>query len=187
MPCGLRDRSRVRLALKSLLMGCTSDPTETADGSHSDPAPATTSVDPVDPRSPSTTAAPDRLLLDEVPPPVARLVEDFAAFALDPAKESAELIPFADEGVPLGLQSHMGGHLPLAATDEPAAWKVNTKAGHVDGVEGPFSALELQQHVHEGSAGRNWPRESGDLQATLGPHPNCVRPPARLPRGGWTA
>ncbi len=172
------------LALGILLMGCTSNPTETADTGRTDPTGATTSATTVTPSSPSPTAATSRLFLDEVAPRVKRLVEDFVDFALDPSVESAGLLPFAEDGVRLGLQSRLVGFLSVSAIHEPAAWEVNTKAGHVDGAEGPFSALELiQEHVRDGSAGGNGPRESGDLRATIGPHPNCVGPALEVPTG----
>jgi len=165
------------LAVGILLMGCTSAPTEPPDGNR-DPARATTSAGSVDTVSPSPTAATNRLLLDEVAPRARRLVEDFVDFALDPTAESAELLPFAEDGVHLGLQSRLVRHLPLDATDDPRRGRSTPR------LEGPFSALELiQKHVREGSAGGNAPRESGDIRATIGPHPNCVGPTLGVPPG----
>jgi hypothetical protein len=95
-----------------------------------------------------------------------QLVTDLIEFARSPSAESAARIPFASDGVWLGLSDRILGRRTVDELTDPRAWVLNVEAfrGHV----GPFSALELLA-------------DSGPYSVTIGDHPHCASPPVPPP------
>ncbi len=95
-----------------------------------------------------------------------RLVDAIIQFARSPSPVGREAIPFADDGVWLGLAEQLLTRRSPAELVEPAAWELQTEAfrGHV----GPFSALDRLAM-------------EGETTVSIGPHPHCASPPVPPP------
>ena len=113
----------------------------------------------------------------------AQVMKDFVAFTLDPTKDAAQRVPLSSRGAVLGLGTDLVRELPRESVTDPSSWIINPEQGHYEGIDGPFSALGLIRAHVEGGPKAGGSRLTGDLQASVGPHPHCVSPPRPAPSG----
>lgn len=108
------------------------------------------------------------------------VLDDFVAFALDPSEASADRLPFAGNGIRLGLGRRLVATVSASGVSRRSAWTIE---GEFGGVTGPFSALEsIARHVGEEGLDPTL-RTNGDLALTAGAHDRCASPAADPPAG----
>jgi hypothetical protein len=106
-----------------------------------------------------------------------QLVRAFVEFALAPGSESVGRVPFAADGVRLGLASDLVATVPAERLADPDSWLVD-RLPHFRAYVGPFSALRsVRGHVSSAAGGDVLRR----LQVNVGPHPHCASPPVPAP------
>lgn len=107
-----------------------------------------------------------------------RAVADaFVTFVLDPSAATATAVPFAAEGVQLGLGDELLRDVPIAEIHRPELWEFERDAFR--GYTGTFSALDtLRRHLQDPSREG---RSSNEIEITVGEHPHCASPPIPAP------
>lgn len=96
-------------------------------------------------------------------------------FARDPSAPSLEQVPFAAEGVWLGLSDELIVRRTAAELGDPSAWRLNR--GEFRARVGPFSAVELLADWDLGSGAPH----VRQVVAAIGEHTHCASPPVPHP------
>jgi hypothetical protein len=96
-----------------------------------------------------------------------RVVRALIRFAHSPSPEAAAMVPWAEDGVWLGLADRLLVRRSTKELPEPEAWLLHSELFR--GYVGPFSALDLLGGPEK-------------TTAAVGPHPHCASPPVPPPK-----
>lgn len=95
-----------------------------------------------------------------------RIVRALIRFARSPGPEKVAMVPFADNGVWLGLADRLSVKRSITELTEPEAWLLQAEPFRA--YVGPFSALDLLAGAEK-------------TTVSVGPHRHCASPPVPPP------
>ena len=92
------------------------------------------------------------------------IIDALLRFARTGDPSAAAAIPFADEGVALGLSNELLGTRSAEELSDAGGWTLEAEVFR--GYVGPFSSVKLL-------------RDAGEVTFAAGPHPHCASPPVQ--------